>query len=88
LPFALLFVAYALGIVIPFWLYVLMLLWCLLTPMWHRGHPTDDGGGGRSRGVRSPCWHSFSCRFSTRCRRVSVYIARTCRQPRKGWTAC
>ena len=42
LPFALLFVAYALGIVVPFWLYVLVLLWCLLVPMWHRGRPGED----------------------------------------------
>ena len=42
LPFALLFVAYALGIRIPFWLYAFVLVWCLLMPMWHRGRSAHE----------------------------------------------
>jgi membrane-associated protease RseP (regulator of RpoE activity) len=41
------FIAFAAGIVVPFWTYLLVLFACLLMPMWSRGHrenhPSEDG---------------------------------------------
>lgn len=42
-PLALLLLAFAAGVVIPFWLYLLVLFLCLLMPMWFRGRHGDDG---------------------------------------------
>lgn len=46
LPFALLFMAFAAGIAVPLWVYLLVLAWCLLMPTWMRGpNPRTDQGG-------------------------------------------
>ena len=37
LPLALLFMTFAAGIVVPLWVYLLVLAWCLLMPAWMRG---------------------------------------------------
>jgi hypothetical protein len=42
-PLALLLLAFTAGVVIPLWLYLLVLFLCLLMPMWFRGRRADDG---------------------------------------------
>lgn len=43
LPLVLLLLAFAIGMAIPFWLYLLVLFFCLLAPMWSAAEPTDAG---------------------------------------------
>ena len=54
LPFALLFVAFAAGIVIPLWLFLLVLAWSLLMPAWtpRRAAPADGTPGTESHVAR------------------------------------
>lgn len=56
LPFALLFIAFATGIAIPQWLFLLVLAWCLLMPVWtqRREVPADEAGGTQSGLAREP----------------------------------
>lgn len=43
LPLALLFIAFAAGVVIPFWLYLVVLFLCLLMPLWSGGRHSAAG---------------------------------------------
>ena len=46
LPLALLLVAFAAGISIPFWLYLPLLVACLLMPLWSKGHDPEGAPRG------------------------------------------
>ena len=50
LPFALLFIAFAAGVAIPLWLFLLVLAWSFLMPTWTRRReaPADETQGARS----------------------------------------
>ncbi len=53
LPLVLLLIAFAAGVVIPFWLYLVVLFLCLFMPMWSRGARDEDSAahGGHSCGM-------------------------------------
>ena len=48
LPLVFLFLAFASGVTIPFWLYVLVLFACLLMPVWSKSQRVDEGDADRA----------------------------------------